>query len=166
MTGEAQKKKPSTLITSKTYDLVVTSSDALLLSWWSAGATSTRLSSAGRERIPGRPVAGGNYHHHYHHYYHPAFSVGMLWIMILFHAFPSDIVLARSSLLILEFLKIISGNEHGDLVSIEEGIEWLPPIKFYNIQYYMIVQNTGGKQKIQKNVWVKLGSQRRILHFR
>ena len=43
----------------------------------SAGAT-TRPSSAGRERIPGPPVARGNYHHHYHHYYHPAFSVGML----------------------------------------------------------------------------------------
>ena len=35
----------------------------------------------------------------------------------------SDIVFARSSLSILEFLEIISGNEHGDLVSIEEGIE-------------------------------------------
>ena len=30
-----------------------------------------------------------------------------------------DIVFARSSLSILEFLEIISGNEHGDLVSIE-----------------------------------------------
>ena len=44
----------------------------------SVGATRTRPSSAGRERIPGPPVARGNYHHHYHHYYHPAFSVGML----------------------------------------------------------------------------------------
>ena len=33
MTGETRKKKPSTPITSQTYDLVVTSSDALLLSY-------------------------------------------------------------------------------------------------------------------------------------
>ena len=76
----------------------------------SAGATRTRPSSAGRERIPGPPVARGNYHHHHHH---PVFSVGMLGIMILF---PSDIVLARSSLLIPEFLKIISLNKHGHLI--------------------------------------------------
>ena len=30
----------------------------------SAGATRTRPVSAGRERIPGPPVARGNYHHH------------------------------------------------------------------------------------------------------
>ena len=111
----------------------------------SAGATRTRPSSAGRERITGPPVARGNYHHHYHHYYHPAFSVGMLWIRVLFHAFQSDIVLARSSLLILEFFKIRSVNEHGHLIfSVEEGIEWSPP---KTIQYYMMVQNTGESSK-------------------
>ena len=91
----------------------------------SAGATRTRPSSAGRERITGPPVARGNYHHHYHHYYHPAFSVGMLWIMILFHAFQSDIVLARSSLLILEFFKIRSVNEHGHLIFFRRRRDWM-----------------------------------------
>ena len=90
-----------------------------------------------------------------------AFSVGMLWIYGLIPCILSDIVFARSSLSILEFLEIISGNEHGDLVSIEEGIEWSPPITIiYNSKWYCKIQ---GKAVIStKNVWVKLGSQRRI----
>ena len=52
MIGEAQKKKLSTPIRSQTYDLVVTSSDALLLSYMRlVGAKVTKLGSYDKHSI-------------------------------------------------------------------------------------------------------------------